>query len=549
MIHYFKILIALVVFFFCMVIDAGLAAGQVLTARIINYRHQPVSSAEVTLTGADGYCQTAITDENGEFILTLTAIHTPENLPQAFDLLDGLDYHLASSRGTIVMYNLLGRRLAEYELERGRQRLQLPAMLPAGRYFSVMKTPNFHGISSFTVLDGHIVAKSKPAYQYSPFINRENLRKSLAGYTLSGSKSGYEPVVLALKESDLDNDQPLLIRMNKIPVLTDQPTDTLRPGDTLPVWIDNDDAGSWHCITAQIAIDDNRIVLSDSSRSLCDSLTLVYSDSVNPALQVEVRVLFRYIRYADASVNNALVLVVDSKGGIANDQLDYLYNHSKTTLLPIMADLFGVEESVLQGLSFNQIVDLYGEPWQIDEIERLARPVYDRVMILNDEAVNFPGFCDSLLWLRDRDYVIDLMFVLHEGAIGADYESLAAFIANNNIRVRSLYQTCCNGHEAIAPLTGIGVRAVSGAVGTNSLTVFSPIYFLRNWIEGDTFAKAVENACDQAIDKFFSYEELRLGMIVFFSSNALEESRQLVGGTRPELLWFEYGEEGDLSQR
>jgi hypothetical protein len=38
-------------------------------------------------------------------------------------------------------------------------------------------------------------------------------------------------------------------------------------------------------------------------------------------------------------------------------------------------------------------------------------------------------------------------------------------------------------------------------------------------------------------------------MIVFFSSGALEESRQRVGGTRPEVLWFAYGEGDDLSQR
>lgn len=549
MIYRIHSLTVFLVFFLCMAIPGRVRAGQSLGGRVIDYGNHPVSDAQITLTDANGHSQTTLTDDQGEFTFICSAIHGAENLSSSCDLLDGLEYHLASSRGTITIYNVLGRRVKKYALEHGRHRLPLPAALPAGRYFSVMQTPDFRGVSSFTLLDGIMVAKSKPVYQQYALANRTGLRKGLTGYMLRGSKDGYEPVVLNLHESDFDSGQPLLIRMNKIPLLTGQPADTLRPGDILPAWIDNDDAGTWRSMTAQIEIVNDRIALIDSSRSFCDSLTLVYSDSVNPALQVEVRVLFRYIRYADASVNNALVLVIDSKGGIANDQLDYLYQHSKAVVLPIMADLFGVEESALQGLSFNRIIDLYGEPWQIGEIERLARPMYDRFMVLSDEAVNFPGFCDSLLWLRDRDYVIDLMFVLHEGAIGADYESLAAFLSSNDIDVRALYQTCCNGHEAIAPLSDIGVKAVSGAVGTNSLTVFSPIYFLRNWIEGDTFAESVQNAYDQAIDKFFSYEELRLGMIVFFSSGVPEESRQLVGGIRPKVLWFEYGEEDYLSQR
>ena len=67
-------------------------------------------------------------------------------------------------------------------------------------------------------------------------------------------------------------------------------------------------------------------------------------------------------------------------------------------------------------------------------------------------------------------------------------------LKENNIHIRSLYQTCCFGSEMINDWEAIDILSVNGSYRENSLSIFSPVFFNDNWINGLTYQDAVQNA-------------------------------------------------------
>ena len=70
--------------------------------------------------------------------------------------------------------------------------------------------------------------------------------------------------------------------------------------------------------------------------------------------------------------------------------------------------------------------------------------------------------------------------------------------------------------------------------------LFSPQFFMNNWIKGMTYKQAVEKAYDQEIQYTQSFSAFIPELASTLTEENLANSVQLVGGTNADLLWTSF---------
>lgn len=246
----------------------------------------------------------------------------------------------------------------------------------------------------------------------------------------------------------------------------------------------------------------------------------------------------------------ALLIVVEN-----NNLLDSLmstgYTLFQTEMRTIFADVFEMSpDDIPDNLSLDEVIDQYGEDWQIGELIETAQPFYTKIVSLTDDDATGKAVLDSLTMLCRSGYTVDMIFNLHGGfnffgggasVLFADQSyNLDAFvdsIKNRSVCPRALYQTCCYGSSMIEAWERAGITAVNGASDLNTFVMFSPIYFLQNWTGGMRFSQAVQTAFDQEYKKIGSYSNVLEEITMLLSEDAVAGSRQEIGGKDTLLLW------------
>ena len=240
---------------------------------------------------------------------------------------------------------------------------------------------------------------------------------------------------------------------------------------------------------------------------------------------------------------SALVIVSENAGNVA-PVLSWGYYYSQTEVLAIFEDLLGVDQAILDTLTLDEIIEQYWEEWAIQQLELAASDSYDVVISLTDETATAESLLDHFSDLRARNFIIDAVFCLHGS------EELICFsdkrmrielfiekMIHRKISLRALYQTCCHGSKTIDLWETTGIRAVNGAVGENYVSLFSPAYFMQEWISGLPFNEAVNLAREREIDYIFGFRDQIPLLAYVLGTSVLEESRHEFGGKTPDLLW------------
>lgn len=242
----------------------------------------------------------------------------------------------------------------------------------------------------------------------------------------------------------------------------------------------------------------------------------------------------------------ALIVVVENLDGLEGSYLEAGYELYKEDAMPIFSDMFDVSIDSIDDLSLNEIIEIYGEKWQIEGICAEAENNYDEIRSLTDNQATEENLKNNLLDLKNNGYAIDMVFCLH----GSEYEfclydkdivvqNFADFLNNNQINIRMLYQTCCYGAYTISDWEEAGIYAVNGASGYNQMTLFSPAYFLKNWISGMSYEEAVFRAYEEEIAKIESYSSV-LPILNFINIEDDEGSIQNIGGQNPSILFSQF---------
>lgn len=246
----------------------------------------------------------------------------------------------------------------------------------------------------------------------------------------------------------------------------------------------------------------------------------------------------------------ALLIVVENNNSI--DPLmstGYTYFHSE--IKTILSDVFQIRpQDIPDNLSLDEVIDEFGEDWQIGELIETAKPFYSKTVSLTDNDATVMAVLDSLTMLCRNGYTVDMIFNLHGGLnifnggtsvwFSDQSYNLDAFVDSlirRSVCPRALYQTCCYGSYMIESWERAGITAVNGASELNTFSMFSPIYFLRNWTEGMSFSQAVQTAFDQEYKKIGSYSNVLEEITELLSDENLEGSTQEIGGSDTLLLW------------
>lgn len=243
----------------------------------------------------------------------------------------------------------------------------------------------------------------------------------------------------------------------------------------------------------------------------------------------------------------ALIIVVENNDGLLSSTNETYFQIYKSQVLSILSEIFQVPISAIENLSLNEIVEQFGEDWQINQIRNLAIDKYDQIFDLKNEKATSNNLKQILLSLHIQNYTVDMIFCLHGNEKTfymynneKDYiQDFANFIKNNKINLRVLYQTCCFAGKALDKWEISGVAGVNGATGINYITLFSPGYFLKEWIKGQTFQEAVQIAFSRDLEKLASYDDRIPVKKYLLTQDAINNSLQLVGGKNPKIRFLQ----------
>ena len=135
---------------------------------------------------------------------------------------------------------------------------------------------------------------------------------------------------------------------------------------------------------------------------------------------------------------------------------------------------------------------------------------YDRVIILEDARATGPDLSAALV-AASRTHRVDLLILAHGKPgqilgyrgkpVGAEtWEPLLAAYRENRrlLRLRAVWQMNCYGVSLTHMWRELGAISVNGSIGVNWLPEPSLSLFLRAWLRGETFSRAVVHSSSRA---------------------------------------------------
>lgn len=247
--------------------------------------------------------------------------------------------------------------------------------------------------------------------------------------------------------------------------------------------------------------------------------------------------------------HEALVIVIENKDMVGSEmELAFAFYGEEIT--NIFADVFGINKADMHDMELSEIVDVYGEAWQIEEIRTAAQSYYSRIVMLTDGAASGQAVLDTMAALTGDGFVIDMVWNLHgswSSVLFSDRSysitELTDAVTQDSLALRALYQTCCYGGDMVDEWEDAGITAVNGARDENAFAIFSPQFFVREWTRGKTFGEAVQSAfqLEQAeIRKYNSYVPDIEIEDYLLTQTIIENSTQTTGGTDDGLMWQDY---------
>jgi hypothetical protein len=244
---------------------------------------------------------------------------------------------------------------------------------------------------------------------------------------------------------------------------------------------------------------------------------------------------------------SALLVFVENNDGLINSDSEIAFQFNKPQMLEIFSDLYGINVSQMDGMNLNDIIENFGEDWQINHIKDFAIGHYDTILTFKNNSASLKNLYENLNYFNDNQFNIDMVFCLHGNKeIVAFYDDelnideFSNYIKSNNIKLRMLYQTCCYAGSAMSSWEKSGIPAINGAIGLNNITIFSPGFFMEEWVKGLSFENAVNNAFQRDILMIHTYNNLVPVDEYILNQQNLFNSKQIIGGSDTKIKISDY---------
>jgi hypothetical protein len=234
----------------------------------------------------------------------------------------------------------------------------------------------------------------------------------------------------------------------------------------------------------------------------------------------------------------ALLAIVEGSQNAGNIY-QFIYDIIGGKAKPFICQYLEIDSIQANGLSIEQIIDIYGEDKIINGIRTSSQKFYDKIIILTDSSAKFESFCKSIEQMS-KNYILDIVIDLHGDSTGMLFSD--GFYWSDEIRdsiksvskIRTIYQTVCFGSYLIDLWAKHDVCGINGAVGLNSLVLSSPQIFLDNWVKGETFQTCVEKAYLKEADSLRNL--LRSdGVSINIEGYLFNGSQQIISGNNPQI--------------
>lgn len=136
---------------------------------------------------------------------------------------------------------------------------------------------------------------------------------------------------------------------------------------------------------------------------------------------------------------------------------------------------------------------------------------YDRVIILEDADATGPHLASTLL-SASQSHTLDLLLLVHgdngvlvgyrgQEFVGAEtFDALRAAYRDDpsSLDLRAVYGLNCYGLSLAWNWMSLGAKVANGAAGVNWFPEPSLSVFLRNWLRGEPYSKAVQCSNESA---------------------------------------------------
>lgn len=193
-----------------------------------------------------------------------------------------------------------------------------------------------------------------------------------------------------------------------------------------------------------------------------------------------------YLTSEMSAVNTALVVFIENTGA-----------------LPFQWES-KVGRFVQEGLE--KVVDYIAEEFSkwINKFADAKGKKYREVIILEDAKATYANLKSTLQDLANRDFIIDVFTLAHGNSSsfsgyngvsisGSDLKAIRDSYGKP-LPIRVVYMMNCKGAGLNDEWMYAGARAVAGSVNNNYIPEPMMSKFWNNWLRGDTFATAVNNA-------------------------------------------------------
>ncbi len=243
-----------------------------------------------------------------------------------------------------------------------------------------------------------------------------------------------------------------------------------------------------------------------------------------------------------------LILVVETKYDLG-PYTEFFFGMYKEEFLTILSDMFEVKKEDMLDMTMSETIEAFGEDWQIRAMKEAVEGHYKDIKVLTDDDCSGEKFMSAIDEFAQKGYYIDVLFSLHASEdkwisfLDRNYhiDEFTQFLKTNNYHLRSLYQTCCFGQNFIKDWTNSGMSALNGSINKNDINMFSPVYFLEEWVGNKLpFKEAVQKAYDREIAKLKTYNDILPVESFFLTKEKLENSKMLTGGIDDGILWNEF---------
>ena len=110
----------------------------------------------------------------------------------------------------------------------------------------------------------------------------------------------------------------------------------------------------------------------------------------------------------------AQIILVENNDGLIGGIYEQGFNTYHQQTLQVLSDIFGVPVAEMQNMPLNDIIEKYGEEWQINSIKEAGLAYYDTIITCRNNYCTESNFKTILQDLTRNGYIIDLVFCLHE---------------------------------------------------------------------------------------------------------------------------------------